>query len=148
MSDHIIPHLLGSRPHRITVVVDQRMSIVHLKKLLPFQFFQVFRRHRPAEIGMVEMRDDGLPGPAALLQDGIDVVLHNVGDAVASLRLDAFLYVGGVYMDGLAFKAVGYFFRLQDQEASCFFKKQPSSTLGCQEPEMSCGSPQVLEWRR
>jgi hypothetical protein len=118
-----VPHTLGAGPKLVAFVMNLRVAVVHLEKLLAAECDQIFDFDRPAEVRVVDMREHGSAGALALLEDGVDVVLHHLADALSSLGLNEVLDVGRVHMNVLGLEPVGDFFGRHEQKRPWLFEE-------------------------
>ena len=98
------------------------MAIVHFKEALVLQPHHVCGGNGKLKIGVIDVRKHGLPGEAPLGHYRIDVALHDLGHAVAKLRQNHPLDVGGVEVNGFAFVLRRDLFALHDEELAGFLK--------------------------
>ena len=113
--DHV-PNLPRAEVLGVAVVPYRWVAVVHLKKPFAAQPDHVGRLDRPAEVGVVNVREHRLAGRLALRQHGVDVFLHRRRHPGPALRRDLFPDVGDVDVDRQALKLVGDFLALHQQE--------------------------------
>ena len=115
--DHV-PHLLHSIAQRVPVVIHQGVAVENLEKAFAIHHGQFIGPDGPDEIRVVNVRHDATLQPFALLEDGVDVVLHDFNDTFAMLRLHVFGNVGGIDVDGFTLKPIADFLGPHHQEAA------------------------------
>ena len=71
-------------------------SIVDLEEALTLDLHEILSRDAPAEIGMVDVREHGLPRLTTLLQHGIDPALHHIQHIGSAPGRDLLAEIGGI----------------------------------------------------
>jgi len=97
---HGVPHRVGVEVVVVAGVVHLVMAVVNLEETLAFHLHEFLGRDRPAEVGMVEVREHRLAGPRLLLEDGVEVLLHDLDGGRAGERRQELARVGDVDVNG------------------------------------------------
>ena len=122
-SEDDVPHPLRARMGRVPLVVRGWMPIVDLEKALPLHLHQVFSGDPPSKIRMVDVREHGLAGLAALIQNGVHPALHHIEHIGATLRRDLLAEIGGVDVHRKRQVTAGDFLGGNHQEPTGFFEQ-------------------------
>ena len=107
----------------VAFVVHQGVAVVDLEEALSLERDQVLRRDRPAEIGVVDMREHRLAGRAPLSQHGVHVVLQDVEHAHPPLRRNQRHEIRRIDVNGRGLEPVRDFLALEDQKASLLLEQ-------------------------
>ncbi len=97
-----------------------RMAVIDLEKLFASDPHHVFRRHRIAEIRVIEVNHHRLAGAFALGDQGAHVILNRIRHAFAFHRNNQFLEVRGIEVDREPLETVGNLLALDEQILSGF----------------------------
>ena len=94
-----VPEQLQAGPRFVPQLIDSGMTVEDLKVALRSNKGEVLRRHRPAEIRMVQMNENLAAAPLGLIRHSPHVVGDRLADGLAAGWRNHLLQVGGIQMN-------------------------------------------------